>query len=400
VTTTGPNSAGTGANDATAGAIAWATTGNVSVSDNAYARAVNVAAGSTSQYLQATGFGFSIASDQEIVGILFEAEVKSSVAATIADLEVLSIKGGVMTGGRNYSQGAAWPIADTYVTYGSAASLWGRTWTPADINASNFGLALRVINNDGAVARTAFVDHVRCTIYHRTIGSTPLSVTEGFASGAGEFTTVNGTYDYTGGNANCTDPAANVEPEGLTIAGLTDADKTYSGLLSSHARVTIGVTGIGAGLYMLAGGTTKDPGLAVTLQPGDGFRVKDWDPDTGAFVTLGLPIADALAASGDIMQCEIVNTSLYVFRNGIYKGTATSPRLARIGKHGVRVAHDSAGSTADNFFSGPGAPLRESMVAAAAFAAFGPTITVSQRTRSRLAASAVRALARRRRPRL
>ena len=42
-------------------------------------------------------------------------------------------------------------------TYGSATDLWGTTWTPAQINASNFGVRLRV-GNGHTSSRTASID--------------------------------------------------------------------------------------------------------------------------------------------------------------------------------------------------------------------------------------------------
>lgn len=35
-----------------------------------------------------------------------------------------------------------WPESDTYKSYGSSSDLWDEGWTPADINNSNFGVAL------------------------------------------------------------------------------------------------------------------------------------------------------------------------------------------------------------------------------------------------------------------
>jgi hypothetical protein len=350
MTTTGPRSAGTGAVDASAGTVAWTTASGVTASDDSRARAV-LTAGATSQYLVATNFGFTIGTDQEIVGIKFEVERSGSAAGVVTATEIFAVKGGVFLGGRNYATGVLWPAVDAYEAFGSAASLWGKTWTPADINAATFGLAIRTINND-VVNRNALVDHVRCTVYHRTTGKGPAAIRESFSAGAGEFTTVNGTWDYTAGNAKCTDPAGDVEPEGLAVAGLTNADKTYDGNLSSYAQAVVNVVNIGAGLYLLAGGTIKDPGLAVTMQPGEGYRIKDWDPDTSAFVTLGTFIVDPGCASGDTIRVEIVNGTLSLYRNGILRGSVTSSRLLRIGKHGVRVPHDSEGSSLDDFAAG------------------------------------------------
>lgn len=54
--TVGPSNPGTNANDAGTGTVAWGTTANIAASDNAHATVTT----GTSQYLEATNFGFAI----------------------------------------------------------------------------------------------------------------------------------------------------------------------------------------------------------------------------------------------------------------------------------------------------------------------------------------------------
>ncbi|RII26153.1 MAG: hypothetical protein CXR31_10620 [Geobacter sp.] len=42
--------------------------------------------------------------------------------------------------------------------------MWGTTWTPADINASNFGVALACVNQSTGATRTASVDYITVTV--------------------------------------------------------------------------------------------------------------------------------------------------------------------------------------------------------------------------------------------
>lgn len=77
------------------------------------------------------------------------------------DHRVQLIKGGVI-GGLDLSNTSPWPTTDTYATYGGPLELWGRSWTTADINASNFGAALAAKVANG----TARVDHMRVTVYY------------------------------------------------------------------------------------------------------------------------------------------------------------------------------------------------------------------------------------------
>ena len=64
--------------------------------------------------------------------------------------------------GSNYAKPTvSWPVARTYETYGGPTDLWGTTWTPADINDANFGVALSAIMQ----GNTLEVDHIRITVY-------------------------------------------------------------------------------------------------------------------------------------------------------------------------------------------------------------------------------------------
>lgn len=89
-------------------------------------------------------------------------------AARVYDNAVQLMQGGV-TVGSNYAIPStfpnAWPDTDTYISYGGLADLWGTTWTPAQINAANFGVSLQA----NALNATAFVDHIRITVRYTII---------------------------------------------------------------------------------------------------------------------------------------------------------------------------------------------------------------------------------------
>lgn len=77
------------------------------------------------------------------------------------DHAVRLMKGGTISGS-NLAAAGAWPTADAYATYGGATQLWGLTWLPSDITATNFGAALAARVQNG----TAAVDHMRITVYY------------------------------------------------------------------------------------------------------------------------------------------------------------------------------------------------------------------------------------------
>jgi hypothetical protein len=137
VSTAGPNTCGTGADDSSVGSLAWTNPGNITASDNTYATG---AGPGTSHYLKATNFGFSIPSGATINGIQVEWERKST-GGGCTDSSVKIVKGGTISG-TDQSAGATWSTTESFVSFGGSSNLWGTTWTDTDINASTFGAVL------------------------------------------------------------------------------------------------------------------------------------------------------------------------------------------------------------------------------------------------------------------
>jgi hypothetical protein len=177
----GPNSGGTFASvDIGSQSVHWINPGNAATSDNAYATTINALnPGQGTHWLQATNFGFSIPSGATILGIQAEAEISADQgpighAGYLVDRTVKLIKGGVVVGTDH--RGDDWPTSDAYRVYGGAGDLWGATWTPADINAANFGIALSAINRDPQLAVYGIrIDHIRMTVYYDFPGASSLS---------------------------------------------------------------------------------------------------------------------------------------------------------------------------------------------------------------------------------
>ncbi len=163
----GPNSPGTVANDATSGTYAWVNPTNTEASDNAYSTTTGLEVFHTTQYLEATNFGFSVPSGATIDGILVEIERKKGVGDPIKDLEVRIIKSDGTWGTTNKADTVnAWPTTDTYKSYGSSSDLWDESWSDTDINDTDFGVVLRAKNTvgipNGAIVPS--VDHIRITV--------------------------------------------------------------------------------------------------------------------------------------------------------------------------------------------------------------------------------------------
>jgi len=166
--TAGPNLAGTGG---TAGScngtttFCWTSPGNITASDGVNAQVV-LGANASSNELQGTNFGFAIPAGSTINGITVEIK-KQAVSGTgnPTDVDVTILKGGVATGTNLGHTGAGngWLTAGGIDTYGGSSTLWGATWTPADINATNFGVQISCMEWVGFPA-TAGVDFIRITI--------------------------------------------------------------------------------------------------------------------------------------------------------------------------------------------------------------------------------------------
>jgi hypothetical protein len=161
--TTPATNAGTGADVAGVGTVTWSNPGNIISNDNTYAT-VAVNGGSISHYLQATNYGFGIPAGATITGItvtIGRFENSTALGNDVRDYRLQLIKGGVIVGSNLAATGTDWPITEGVASYGGTGNMWGTTWTPADINASNFGVALAVNSTN---IRIASVDYMQISV--------------------------------------------------------------------------------------------------------------------------------------------------------------------------------------------------------------------------------------------
>lgn len=194
------------------GSASWTNPNSSKVSDNSRATAV-LSSGNTTRYLKATSFGFSIPNWATITGI--KVEVERSIAGTIStgvkDSEVKIIKGDGTVSANNKADASSWPVvgSEAYITY-NPSDLWGETWSPADINDTDFGVA---ISATATSSRTAQIDHVRITVtyirqFYALNTSNPASPTLSGSLGSNIVTTginalaTNGKYAYLATNSS------------------------------------------------------------------------------------------------------------------------------------------------------------------------------------------------------
>jgi len=158
----GPNIAGTGTNVTGIGTVAWTNPGNITANDSNYT-VFSVASFKTSNYLQATNFGFSIPDSATIDGIYV---VFYPDDATVANTQVYILKNNVITG----TNKASGYLMSTN-TFGSSNDKWGETWTYDDINSSGFGVSYVCNSFKTAVGS---INYITITVYY-TEGSSPPS---------------------------------------------------------------------------------------------------------------------------------------------------------------------------------------------------------------------------------
>ena len=131
------------------------------------ATATAVAAEATN-YLKATVFGFGIPNGSTIDGIEVAWKRKGEFGV---DNIVKLVQGGSVAGDDKADIVTSWPSpVVAYASYGGAADLWGLAWTPAQINASNFGV---VLSGSTSEATILSVDHVRITVTYTPPTPTP-----------------------------------------------------------------------------------------------------------------------------------------------------------------------------------------------------------------------------------
>ncbi len=144
----------------------WVNPGTASASDNVYSTFGNItgASGSYTDYLVATNFGFTISTAAIVTGIVVEME-RSDPNFRTADYRIRIVKGGTI-GHTERAAGATYPSSDSYQSYGHTGDLWGETWSIADINAANFGVAIAARRTFASGSTAGRVDHIRITVFY------------------------------------------------------------------------------------------------------------------------------------------------------------------------------------------------------------------------------------------
>jgi hypothetical protein len=171
----------------------WNNLGNTVSSDNNYTT-VSLDDWDYSEYLECTGFNFSIPVSATINGILVRVERRASRQGRVRDDSVRLLKNGNRVGNNLANTSLFYPNSDTYVTYGSTSYLWATTWTPAEINDNDFGFSLRAYkDHPGNSWINTYIDHIEITVdYSAGVPATP---TVNTLTTTNTTPTITGTFD-------------------------------------------------------------------------------------------------------------------------------------------------------------------------------------------------------------
>lgn len=163
---TGPKLPTTAA-DGGGGTATWLNVNNALTEDGAFAECDNLGPGGgglAPDQLLLRGMGFAIPSTAVIDGI--KLEVKCNATRGSTPQVYLAYNGG--TTKSPTSNNPNWGTTGlVWLTYGSSTELWGKTWTPADINNANFGASVAAMPFSGS-GWSIYVDAVRITVYWHT----------------------------------------------------------------------------------------------------------------------------------------------------------------------------------------------------------------------------------------
>ncbi len=185
---TGATYPSTVTNNGSTGSLSWSNLVNGISSNNSYISCgtlLGVLASAQTNYIQTSGYGFAIPSTATVCGIEVRVERNAAgllIGSSITDKNVFLTKAGAQVG-TNHASGAGWSGSDGVSIYGNNADLWGTTWTPAQINATNFGVLFSAQMNAGlaSLLLTANIDAITVTV-HYDAGTLPVE----FISFSGE----------------------------------------------------------------------------------------------------------------------------------------------------------------------------------------------------------------------
>lgn len=162
------------------GSKTWTNPSNAKVEDGNLATCSTVGpggGGGTPNQLNLTNFGFTIPNGAVIDGIYVEAKVQTTGGTSGNDTGRvwLLYNGGSTNPVDTPNDGQTWSATLNWIAHGDITTLWNRSWTPAEINHTNFGASLASMPGTGTADIN--IDSVQITVYwHIDLATAPADV--------------------------------------------------------------------------------------------------------------------------------------------------------------------------------------------------------------------------------
>ena len=246
------------------GTQAWSNASTAILSDNNDASATLNANGT--QYLRCTNYGFSIPITATISGITVSVErsVNRTDRGNVVDLAMRLVKAGTIQA-TDRSTTTAYTTTDTYEAHGGTSDLWGTTWTPAEINSTNFGAAFAA-TKAATQNVTVNVDHIRISVEY-TLPPAPtvtaISPNTGSTAG-GTSVTITGT-NFTGATGVTIGGAAATSVVVVSATSITAVTPARTAGAKDVVVTTPSGSGTGTGLFTYVAPPTVTTNAATAL---------------------------------------------------------------------------------------------------------------------------------------
>jgi hypothetical protein len=142
----------------------WLSPANVAGSADDTWTTNSLTANTQGDELNAYNFSMGVPAGKQIDGI-YICILKKCDSDLIKDYTLYLMNDTAHKGSDGGDSVTDWP-ASTWIYHGGIADLWGAAWTAAQVNASTFGIGLRIKNHHASAGRTGQVDSMSIKIYY------------------------------------------------------------------------------------------------------------------------------------------------------------------------------------------------------------------------------------------
>jgi YD repeat-containing protein len=309
-TSTVSNFAGTAADVANSGDMAWQNPSHAVGNTPTTFTQANADKSDEPHELVLTNFGFNIPTGATINGITATLVTTGSNDPS-SGIGIQLTKNGTAAVGTTPTATSGWSSGT--VAIGSSTNLWGTTWAPSDLNSSNFGLLIQPqANSDGQVFK---VYTAKISVAYTITTQPPSSLTFTAIVGDDQIVEGNQSYAVNLSSPTTTDPGGAALGTSSVTTTVIDNDIAFS--LTGGTSVSEDPTNNGNRVsYTISYADTLGPGQTASVDVAEALG----SIPAAQFTTD--PIAAISAAVASAQGVSFVNNQTLTFANGT--GNATS----------------------------------------------------------------------------